>query len=431
VTLVSKPKQGAPVGPEPGAPTLVVPRAWLIALAALIVAPWLVAAAVYWWPDASEAPGLAAAPPQPPGAAGKPGPWGTLDVTTVVISPPLELVGSEWERREAAGKHWFFPGTTAEAAQGFLLSAGLGGDRVASIMATAQRDPASNGIVLTPGADLVSALPPEIRQRIYVQLAASPLNVNQAFAFRYAGDSVEAWLGPSLISPRTRQLVEPLVYRHQNYLYFADVDLVRTQVTDREELLRLAKALLRQTTSRVRLSVSTPAEVPGLVEYWGRGGRRLDIRPLLESIAGGGTDGTLDIVHLLPSFARERLYRYPLVTAQDLNRPALANCLWTVLNFFSPAPDDRFLDVATAIRSLQQDYYLVDSRFQLGDIVALLDEQGDIYHAVVYLADDLVFTKIGGSPLAPWVILPLSSVVDYYRLRSAAPRLVYHRRRDQ
>jgi len=277
----------------------------------------------------------------------------------------------------------------------------------------------------------VRGLAPEVRAKRYVQLAGNALNADQVHAFRYAGESVEAWSGRSLISPETRRFIEPLVYRHGGHLYFADVELARQQIVDPEERRRLAKTLLRQQTSRVRLSVPSLLEVPGLVEYWGRGGRRTDIRPLLESIATAESDGAIDIVHLLPAFARERLYRYPLLTAADLNRPALANCLWTALNFFSLVPDERYLDVQASVDHLQRDYYLVENGLELGDVTVLLDERGVIYHAVVHLADNLVFTKNGTSPMAPWVILPLDVVVDYYRLRSENPRLLHHRRKDR
>jgi hypothetical protein len=49
----------------------------------------------------------------------------------------------------------------------------------------------------------------------------------------------------------------------------------------------------------------------------------------------------------------------------------------------------------------------------------------------VHLADNLVFTKNGTSPMAPWVILPFDVVVDYYRLRSENPRMLHHRRKDR
>jgi hypothetical protein len=165
----------------------------------------------------------------------------------------------------------------------------------------------------------------------------------------------------------------------------------------------------------VRLSVTKDSEIPALTEYWGRGGRSTEIRPLLESVAGAAEEGSIDIVHLLPSFARNRLYRFPKLTTGDLNKPLLANCLWSSLNFFGSAPDDRFLDVDTALTELRQNYYIVEHGYQLGDIIAFLDAEGDLYHVAVYIADDLVFTKNGMSPVSPWTIMPLQRVKDNYR----------------
>jgi hypothetical protein len=166
------------------------------------------------------------------------------------------------------------------------------------------------------------------------------------------------------------------------------------------------------------------------VEYWGRGGRRTEIRPLLESAAGGGADRFIDVVHLLPPFAQNHLYCYPKLSAGDLDRPAVVNCLWTSLNFFNPKPDDRFLDTAVALKALKEDYFIVESDFELGDIVAFLDEEGNIFHAAVYIAGDLVFSKNGISAMAPWTLSSLDDVKGYYRWRSENPRLIVHRRKD-
>jgi hypothetical protein len=45
----------------------------------------------------------------------------------------------------------------------------------------------------------------------------------------------------------------------------------------------------------------------------------------------------------------------------------------------------------------------------------------------VYLADTLVFSKNGTSPVAPWAIQTVQQITSYYGVRSAAPRLIYHR----
>jgi hypothetical protein len=224
--------------------------------------------------------------------------------------------------------------------------------------------------------------------------------------------------------------VEPLIYRDGDTLHFADAAIVRAEIAEAAERQRLAKTLLRQATMLVRLRVTQDSEIPALVQYWGRGGRSTDIRPLLESVAGASDAGFIDIVHLLPSFARNRLYRYPKLTTADVIKPLLANCLWSSLNFFSTEPDDRFLEVDTALSALRQNYHIVEADYQLGDIIGFLDAEGDLYHVAVYVADDLVFTKNGMSPVSPWTLMPLERVKEYYRTHSDNPRLIYHRRND-
>lgn len=425
-----KSEQGVPSGAqkaESGA--LAVPRTWLIVLTGLVVLPWIIVGMLYF-----RGPGMAAAPAFPE-AAGAPsgqaaaGPWGQLSLTPIVISPPLEFIAADWGR-SAAQAAWHFPGVTGEMLEAFLITSGLPGEQAARLLSRARPDAAIAGLVVTPDPEVVRAMEPQVRARIYSTLAKSPLNFDQANSFRFHGDSAEEWLGGSLISPQTRRLVEPLIYREGEYLSFADAEYIRSQIHDPGELRRLAKVLLRVATVLVRLTIPDASRVDALADYWGRGGRRTDLRPLLESIAGAGPERSIDIVHLLPTFARNHLYRYPKLSTADLNRPSLANCLWTALNFFRSQPDDRFLDMDASLKSLKEGYYVVQDGFQLGDIVAFLNEQGDLFHVAVYLADDLVFTKNGTSPMAPWIITTVDLVKEYYRGRSANPRLIYHRRND-
>lgn len=51
-----------------------------------------------------------------------------------------------------------------------------------------------------------------------------------------------------------------------------------------------------------------------------------------------------------------------------------------------------------------------------------------LFHAVVYLADDLVLTKNGTSPVAPRIILPLDRVKRFCSTRYRKLRLICHRR---
>ena len=402
-----------------------VPRRWLVLVTALVTVPWLIAGAIYVSarvdPDAHEAPISARAGNVSIGAAG---PWGRLAATPIVISPPLEYVPRNWGPVEPT--LWHVPADSPESLTSFLTDMGLAADQIAALQATARPHSTMGGAVVRPSPALVRGLPSPVRARLYNELAKSPLNVDQQTSYRFFGTSTDAWLGPP-ISQRTRELVEPLIYRQGDFMYFADIELVRAGIEDPAELQLLAKRLFRQSTLLVSLSVEDLESIPAIAEYWGRGGRRVDVKPILESVAGAGAARSIDISHLLPALAREHLYRYPKVTVADHEKPLLANCLWTALNFFAADPDDRLLDVEVALERLKKDYYLVQDNFELGDIVAFSDRQGNIFHAGVYLADGLIFGKNGNSPLAPWSILPLERLKGHYIEHSDGWQVTYHR----
>ena len=410
-------------------PLWVVPRRWLVVLSALIVVPWMIAAAFYSRGSAGTAAevanaGAASAEARAP-VGGDPRPWGQLVVTPIVISPPLEYVPSNWGPPEQP--RWHFPGATKPDLERFLAHLGLPPGSVAEIMTSAREDP--GGVVAWPDPRIVRGLDPEIRADLYAQLSKSDRNHRQRDAYRYLATSAEAWLGDSRIAPRTRQLVDPYIYRVGDFVYFADIDLVRLEISDPAELQRLAKRLMRESTMLVSLRLDDIAQLDAAVEYWGRGGRRTDIRPLLESIVTSG-HRTIDISHLLPSLARERLYRYPRITLADLDKASLVNCFWTALNFFNAEPDDRYLDPKVAVEQLKRDYFIVHDQYQFGDIAAFIDPSGAIFHAAVYLADGLVFGKNGASSLSPWTIVPMDRLKWYYVEHADNWQVVFYRRKD-
>lgn len=403
-----------------------VPRVWLTTLSVLMVVPWLIVATMYWRAPADEVDSAGADPTivTPSTRAGR------LMITPIVIAPPMEYVPADWGRLPETNA-WFFTDITEQAFDALLASSGLTQQQIGRIKGASLPEPRIRGFVVRPDAGLLREMTPEARATLYARLGRSHLNIDHSDPLRFHAESTEEWLRGSLIEPATRALVEPLIYRQGEFLSFADAAYVLSQLRDREELRRLLKTLLRQSTVLVRLSVPDTSDVPALAEYWGRGGRSTDIRPLLESVAGAeDANRSIDIAHLLPAFARNHLYRYPQPSTADALKPALANCLWTALNFFGPRPDDRFLELQEGIKALRENYYTVEGEFQLGDIVGFVDAEGDLYHVAVYLADDLLFTKNGTSPLSPWTIMRTQDVIGYYQLKAENPRLIYHRRKD-
>jgi hypothetical protein len=356
------------------------------------------------------------------------GKWGELTLIPIVISPPMELVSADWGKIRRP--RWYFPGLDIEKAAQLLQSAGVSAKDAEWIRSAAKAEPKISGVVLNPDPDWVRALSPEIRAHIYSLLSKSDLNSDQVRAFRYPGINPESWLTTDLISPRTQQLVEPLIYHDGNFMLFSDIELVRPEINSEDELRRLSKTLFRQPTVIARLSLGPKANIDDLIEYWGRGGRQTKIRPLIESISASGDDRSIDIIHLLPPFAQERLYSYPTFSDADLGKPALVNCLSTALNFFLPDSDDSLLDPAAAIKTLKEDYFIVESDFKLGDVIAFVDKNGSMFHAAVYIADDLVFSKNGISSMSPWTLMSIDDVKAYYKSSSENPRLIFHRKRD-
>jgi hypothetical protein len=408
-----------------------VPRIWLIGLSVLFVVPWLIAAGIYAKGSWAARGGGAAAGSDTPEAAASAGrtsgPWGRLETAPIVISPPLEYVPTNWGPIEEP--QWRFPRASSSDLEQFLSQAGLSGEQGAALLAATRPDPRIDGLVVSPDPDLVRQLAPGTRAIIYRELAKTRINGRHVDAYRHYAPTVDAWLGPGPVSAETVRLVEPYVYRIGDFVYFADIDLVRPQVTDAAQLQRLAKSLLREATLLVTLHLDDASRLDEIAEYWGRGGRRTDIRPLLESIVAGRTRW-IDIGHLLPPFAREHLYRYPRVSIGDLERGALVNCFWTALNFFAKIPDDRFLDEEVAFAELREGYHIVHDELQLGDIAVFSTSSGEYFHAAVYLADGLVFGKNGNSSLAPWTILPIERLKSYYVQFADDWHVTYFRRND-
>ncbi|MFO1522715.1 MAG: hypothetical protein U1G05_11880 [Kiritimatiellia bacterium] len=148
-------------------------------------------------------------------------------------------------------------------------------------------------------------------------------------------------------------------------------------------------------------------------------------RPLLESLQKVPGGGTISLLYLLPPFARERLYTFPLPGSPA---DAREDCHWSALNFFSDVPDDRLKDLAYASNYIQENFYRIGKPSMPGDLVFLQDAEGGVIHSAVFLADDLVFTKNGINIGQPWIIMRMSKLLAVYTF-STEPTVVYYRRR--
>lgn len=148
---------------------------------------------------------------------------------------------------------------------------------------------------------------------------------------------------------------------------------------------------------------------------------------MLEALKTSPEGGTLSLLYLLPKFARERLYTFPLPsqpTAPMMDRH------WTTFNFHNETPDSRFNDPKYTIPYIGTNYYRIAAPSIYGDILLLINEKNEIKHSAMYLAGDLVFTKNGSSYRQPWMLMHIPDLLATYPAQPPI-RAVYMRRKTE
>jgi hypothetical protein len=226
-------------------------------------------------------------------------------------------------------------------------------------------------------------------------------------------------------------LLKSLLYRHGDLRLFADLALALPKLPDDAERIRFIKTVARRNTLLVTLRITPDTDVERLVNYWAGDWRAKDIRPLIESLRRVPSGASLDLAHLLPGFARRRLYAFP---TPEIAGQGLQGSHWTALNLLSEVPDDRYNDDAVVTEALQKHYYLISGGYRLGDIVALMTPEGAAIHTAAYVADGMVFTRNGTKPTNPWQLMRITDLLESFAARTAADRPLkaeYFRARDR
>jgi len=281
--------------------------------------------------------------------------------------------------------------------------------------------------VIHPPAELVLSLSPEARGNLYAELSRSPANFYMHFPACQVGNSLDLAMYEGGLNPTMAALIKSLLFQRDGVTFFSDFELVLGRATSADERHAIMKALTREPAVVARMRIRPTTDVDKLLGYWTQapGVRLKDLRPLIESIKRLPDGATISLLYFLPPFARERLYTFPL-PPQD-GDPAM-DCHWTSLNFFNANPDPRLGDPAYAGRKLLADYYEVQRPGKYGDVIVLLDHEGNGIHSAVYLADDLVFTKNGNNPNQPFMLMRLNNLVAKYSIRGT-PRVAVYRDR--
>ncbi|MBA4147832.1 MAG: hypothetical protein H0X66_06920 [Verrucomicrobia bacterium] len=340
----------------------------------------------------------------------QPGPWGELECTRVTIELPDHFIQDE--TLTLAPTSWFFKDHSREKVIALFKSAGLDSGQIKSLMEKSEWMETDRGIKIVPEEQVVLSLRPESRQKIYSVLEIFPDNEFYYVAFVFRAERLRERFEYSGLHPETIRLFNQMTYpRGSNLVVFADSETLMRQIHDRDERLRLVKTLSRRSTLLVKLKITPETDVEQLLHFWGQGGRAKDLKPLLQSLAKVPGGCKIDIAHLLPPFARQRVYTYPYPSETAESKE---NCHWTALNFFSDNPDPDFLKSDVVEKVIQEKYQPVTDEWRMGDVIFLVNAKSQLVHSAVYIADDIVFTKNGVNPSHPWVYMKMEDMLLYY-----------------
>lgn len=353
-------------------------------------------------------------------------PWGELVKYDLEVEQPDEYVAFEPTSNRVA--KWFFPGRTPGQVRALLDSTGVGAKLIEDALKPATMETRNGQTILHPSDELVGALTPEGRKKLYAELAQSDRNHYMRFPYCFMTNRAEEFFAKSGVATDIISQVSKLTYERDGKFYFSDVETVMNQIPTTEERQLFFKTLSRSSVVMARLRIRPDTDIDKLLGYWSgeNNVRQKDLKPLLESMKRRHEGGTISLVYLLPPFARERLFTSPLPSSPgDPNM----DCHWTAMNFFNSEPDYRFSDLTYTAAYVKTNFYPIAQPTAYGDIVFLLDQNGNAIHSAVFIADDIVFTKNGNNYAQPWIMMRLPNLLALYNV-SDTPRVACYRHKN-
>jgi len=349
--------------------------------------------------------------------------WGELLTHDIDLEQPEEYVAFELTKKAAPA--WVFTGMNRDQTRAQLLTAGLSAELADHALSDPTTTSTSEATVIRPDESLLFGLTPAAHAKLYSFLAKVPGNHYMEYPFCYPQKTFAQWFGNGTKDDHLTAIVRKLLYPRGDALCFSDYEFVMQQAKDDTERLQMVKALSRQSAVLARLHIRPETDIDKLLGYWGRGIQVKDVRPLLESTSRIQGGANISLLYLLPKFARERLYTFPMPAKPG--DPAM-DCHWSTMNFFNDPPDDRFTNTAYTVNYIQSNLYQVALPNLYGDVILILNDKGNAIHSAVYIADDIVFTKNGNNFTQPWMLMRLKDLLARYTVDAPPQMLVYRNR---
>jgi hypothetical protein len=352
------------------------------------------------------------------------GPWGALALRNIDLERPVEYL--EEVDSHPLPEMWKFKGMNADAVKALFAQNGLSAAQIAQAFAPGGFTETAAGTEIRPSEKFLLSLDADTRGKLYAALTGRDVNLYLDYPFIFPDDLIGTIYHNSNANPDDLALFKQLVYFNGGVPRLSDYEFLMAKIPTVERRVALARAISRKNAVLARLIIEPDTDIDKIAAYWGNvpGVHFTNIRPMMDALQALPGGSTLSLAYLLPKFARERLYTYPLPP-----RPGdpTMDCHWTTFNFGNDTPDNRFNDPAYAVAYLKNNYYQITAPSRCGDVLLLLTDKGEIKHSAVYLADDLVFTKNGSNYRQPWILMHIPVLLASY---PAAPpmRAIYMRR---
>jgi hypothetical protein len=353
------------------------------------------------------------------------GPWGQFETFEVMLEAPFDLLRAS--EPKSVRTRWFFEKMTGDAV-GELIRRTVRSGEIAERLCDRNRwIEDAGGVAVFPKTEDLTQIDEDTRVALYRELARFQENAFHIEPEILYGDSFEDWAAGVQIPEKARSFIKAVCYRHGSMIQFSDMPALLGLLPTESERLDVLRALSR-TPSLVTKIIINATSTENLAAYWQKGFRLKDTSSFMASVKRNRNVDRMDLLHLLPSGIRKILYTFPDPTQSRSGY--LPDCHWSSLNFFNSQPLDRLADPVQATAYTLEKFTPIDPPYELGDVLFFTDTKtGDAYHSCAYLADNIVFTKNGRSPLQPWVLMRLDSVKNLYDMHFDT-KISGYRRKD-
>ncbi|MDR3457766.1 MAG: hypothetical protein P4N60_10000 [Verrucomicrobiae bacterium] len=353
------------------------------------------------------------------------GAWGALITRDIDLERPVEYLTEEVASPKP--EVWTFNGMKPEAVKAFFAQNGLSAAQVAGAFAPGTVTETGNSTVLQPSEKFLLSLDGPVRAKLYIALAGSGVNLYLDYPYIFPGNVIESIYNDSRVNPEDLALFKQLIYLNGSVSQLSDYPFLLTKIPTAERRVALARSMSRQSAVLAGLVINPDTDIDKIASYWGNlpNVRFTDIRPMMEALKQLPEGGNLSLFYLLPKFARDRLYTFPL--PPQAGEPTM-DCHWSTFNFGNDTPDNRFNDPAFAVDYIRKNYYQIAAPSLCGDILLLMNDKQEVKHSAVFLADDIVFTKNGNNYRQPWMLMRIPDLLATY---PATPpmKAIYMRRK--